>query len=171
MDPPLYPGGQIKLIFSLQHSGFRDNGWFSKLPYLAMKPGIWEMCQKLHMNPLSTPQRWNWAYFALRAAVSETCVRYGLIFKIAIFGHETWNLKNVPEVAYGPSFYPIGSKLSLFLLYMQLFPRYRPIFKVVIFGHETWNLKKVPQIAYGPSFYPIGSKLSLFLLYRRPFSR
>ncbi len=34
--------------------------------------------------------------------------RYGLILKIAIFGHETWNLKKVPEVAYGPFSTPRG---------------------------------------------------------------
>ncbi len=27
-------------------------------------------------------------------------VRYGLIFKIAIFGHETWQVAKVPEVAH-----------------------------------------------------------------------
>ncbi len=36
------------------------------------------------------------------------------MLKINRFGHETWNLKKVPEVAYGPSFYPKGAKLSLF---------------------------------------------------------
>ncbi len=54
------------------------------------------------------------------------------------FGHKTWNLKKVPEVAYGPSFYPMGSKLSLFSLYESWFPRYRLIFKI---GHIwAWNL-------------------------------
>ena len=50
--------------------------------------------------------------------------RYGPIFKIAIFGHETWQVAKVPEVAHMLSFYPRGSKLSLFLLYGQRFPRY-----------------------------------------------
>ena len=40
--------------------------------------------------------------------------RYRLIFKIAIFGHET---SKVPEVAHVHSFDPKGSKLSLILLY------------------------------------------------------
>ncbi len=40
--------------------------------------------------------------------------RYGPIFKIAIFGHETWPLAKVPAVAHIASFYPKGSKLSLF---------------------------------------------------------
>ncbi len=45
--------------------------------------------------------------FALRAAV----LRYWLFFKIAIFGHETWPLAKVPEVAHILSFYPRGSKI------------------------------------------------------------
>ncbi len=66
--------------------------------------------------------------------------------QIAIFGHETWNLKKGPEVAYGSSTYPRGSKLSLFSLYGQRFPRYGPILKSTIFGHETWNLEKGPEV-------------------------
>ncbi len=57
--------------------------------------------------------------------------RYVGIFKIAIFGHETWPLAKVPEVAPILSFYPKGSKLSLFLLYRQRFPRYVAIFNIV----------------------------------------
>ncbi len=45
--------------------------------------------------------------------------RYRLIFKIARFGHETWPLTKVPEVAYTVTFYPRGSKLSSFSLYRQ----------------------------------------------------
>ena len=57
----------------------------------------------------------NW----LQAAVSGIWAD----FEITIFGHETWNLKKGPEVAYGPSFYPRGSKLSSFSLYRQRFSR------------------------------------------------
>ncbi len=55
-----------------------------------------------------------------------------------------------------------GSKLRLFLLYGQWFPRYGPIFKITIFGDETWLLAKVPEVAHIDSFYPKGSKLGLF---------
>ena len=82
--------------------------------------------------------------------------RYRMIFKIAIFLYETWNLKKVPEVAYAPCFYPTGWKLTLFSLYGQRFPRYGPILKITIFGHEIWNLKKVPEVAYGPLSTPGG---------------
>ncbi len=66
---------------------------------------------------------------------------------------------------------PEGSKLSLFLLYGQRFPRYGPIFKIVIFGHETWQVAKVPEVAHIGllSFYHRGSTLSLLLLYGQQF--
>ncbi len=97
--------------------------------------------------------------------------RYGPIFKIVMFGHETWQVAKVPEVAHMLSFYPRGAKLSLFLLYGQRFLRYGPIFKIAIFGHETWQVAKVPEVAHMLSFYPKGSKLSLFLLYGQRFPR
>ncbi len=43
--------------------------------------------------------------------------RYGPIFKIAIFGHETWSLVKFPEVAHILDFYPRGSQLSLFSMH------------------------------------------------------
>ncbi len=48
-------------------------------------------------------------------------------------------------------FLPTGSKLSLFLLYGQRFPRHGPNFKIAIIGHETWPLAKVPEYAHVPS--------------------
>ncbi len=76
--------------------------------------------------------------FALRAAVSEIRVNFQ--------NSHIWpcNLAfgKVPDVAYILSFYPNGSKLSLFSLYGQRFPRYGPIFKINVFGHKIWNLKK-----------------------------
>ncbi len=39
------------------------------------------------------------------------------MFQIAIFGHETWPLTKVSEVAHILSFYPRGLQLSLFLVY------------------------------------------------------
>ena len=61
-------------------------------------------------------------------------LRYGPIFKIGIFGYESWPLAKVPKVAYILSFYPRGSKFSLFSLYGQWFPRYRPIFILPIWA-------------------------------------
>ncbi len=64
-------GIKIKLIFALRATVFEIRAGFSKLPYLGMKSRIWKKCWKLHMDPLSTPGGRNWAYFALRAVVSE----------------------------------------------------------------------------------------------------
>ena len=72
-------------------------------------------------------------------------MRYGPIFKIAIFGHETWQVAKVPEVAHIPSFYPRGSKLSLLLLYWQQFLRCGPKFHA-IFGHETCHWTKCQKL-------------------------
>ncbi len=68
-------------------------------------------------------------------------------------------LKRFTEVAYGPSFYPRGSKLSLFSLYGQRFPRYGSIFKIAIFGHKTWPLAKVPEIAHTLSTHGVEIEL------------
>ncbi len=39
--------------------------------------------------------------------------KYGSIFKIAIFGHGTWSLAKVLEVAHIASFYPRGVEIEL----------------------------------------------------------
>ncbi len=97
----------------------------------------------------------------------------GPFFKISIFGHDTWPLAKVPEVAHTCllSFYPKGSKWGIFSLYGQRFPRYGPIFKITLFRYETWPLTKYSEVAYMVSFYPRGLKLSLFLLYGQRFPR
>ncbi len=80
--------------------------------------------------------------FALRAAVSEIQAN----FKIAIFGHETWRFAKIPKVAHILSFYPWGSKLSLFSLYGQRFPRYRPISKLPYLGMKLGHWPKFPKL-------------------------
>ncbi len=83
----------------------------------------------------------------------------------------TWNLaigQSTTTCTY--TFYPGGSKLSLFSLYGQWFPRYRAIVKIGI-GHETWPLAKVREVAHILFFYPEGLKLSLFSLYAQRFPR
>ncbi len=47
-----------------------------------------------------------------------------------------------------------GSKLSLFSLYEQQFPRYVPIFKIAIFEHETWFLAKCQKLHIYPLSTP-----------------
>ena len=79
--------------FRSTDSGFRDIWHFSKLPYFGMKLCHWPKFQKLHIYSLSTPRGISQGVeiefiFPLRAVVSEI----GPIFKIAIFGQETWPL-------------------------------------------------------------------------------
>ena len=121
-----------------------------------MKLGHCQKFQNLHIYRLSTP---GGTKLSLLSLYEQRFLRYGPIFKIAIFGHETWSLPNVPEVAHIASFYNKGSKLSLFSLYGQQFPRYGQIFKIAIFGHKTWPTAKAPEVAHIPSFYTRGSKL------------
>ena len=104
-----------------------------------------------------------------------------IYFKIAIFGHKTWSLTKDPEVAHILSFYPRGSKFSIFSLYGKQFPRYGGgggggILKITILGMKLGHWPKVPEVACLLSFYHSGSKLSFFslstgkqLLSYRPF--
>ena len=59
----------------------------------------------------------------------------GRFSKLPYLGIKPGIWKKVPDVVCEPSFYPRGSKLSLFLLYGQWFMRYGSIFKIYIFGH------------------------------------
>ncbi len=157
-------------------SSLRDNGWFSKLPYLAMKLGHWSKFQKwhiyslsnprtrnwahsrstgsrfrdtgrfsyLHIYSLSTPRGWNWAHFLL---YGQEFARYGPSFKIAIFGHETWQVAKVPEVAHVGSFYPRGEGVEIEVIFNSTgsgFQDTGQFSKYHIFGHETWHVAKVP---------------------------
>ena len=87
------------------------------------------------------------------------------IFKLAILGHETWLLAKVPEIAHMLSFYPSGSKFSLFWLYGQQFPRYGPIFKIAI-GQSSRSCTHTPYLPSGG-----GGGLVLFSLYEQRFLR
>ena len=125
-------------------------GQFSTLPYLGMKLGHWPKSQKLHTYYIFLPGSLNSANIrSMGSTFRDTA-----LFSITIFGHKTWQVAKVPEVAHIPSFYSKGLNFSLFLLYGQWFSTYRPIFKIAIFGHETWQVPKVPVVAHILSFYP-----------------
>ena len=51
---------------------------------------------------------------------------------------EIWNLKNIPEVAYVPSFNPRTSKLGIIALRKTVYEM-QADFQIAIFGHETKN--------------------------------
>ncbi len=92
-------------------------------------------------------------------------------------GHDTWPLDKISEVAQSARsctytlFLPKGSKLSLFSLYGQQFPRYMPIFKTAIFGHETWPFAKVPETAHILPTVPPESQISLRFALRLAISK
>ncbi len=99
----------------------------------------WTLTKKIHkfhiyQYSLSTSWELKLSFFLL---CGQWFPRHSQIFKIAIFGHETWPLAKGPEVACILSFYTKGSKLILFSLYGQQFLRYGLIFKIAIFMHET----------------------------------
>ncbi len=112
-------------------------------------------------RPSFYPGYQNWGYFRSTGSGFRDTGRFS---KIAVFKHETWNLKNVPDVAYGPSFCARGLKLSLFLAL-------RAAFQNCLFEHETWNLKKSARSYIWTLFYLRGSQLSSFSLYGQSFSR
>ncbi len=112
------------------------------------------------------PRGRSWASFLL--FYGQPFSRYGQIFKISILGHETWNLKTGPKVAYLLSFYHRRSKLSLFSLYGQSFSRYGLIFKN--FHIWPWNLdfEDRPQswIYMYALFLPQGVEIKLIFALR-----
>ena len=101
---PSIQWGQNYAYFRSTGSSFRGTGIFTKLPYLGTKFDHWQKFQKLDINSFYTRgPKLGW--FSL---YRQAFPRYGPIFKIAIFGHETWPLAKVPEVAHILSFYPRG---------------------------------------------------------------
>ncbi len=85
----LFPPGAQNWAHS--HStgrGFWDTSWFSKLSYFGMN-------SRSCICTLFLPKRVEIDHiFAVRAVVSKI----GAIFKIAIFGHEAWQVAKVPEM-------------------------------------------------------------------------
>ena len=90
------PWGQNLTYFRFMGSSFQDTGPFSKLPYLGMKLGHWQKFQKLHIYSLFYPRE---LIFSLFSLYGQWLPRYRPIFKIAMFGHETWPLTKDPTAA------------------------------------------------------------------------
>ncbi len=106
------PRGSSLSLFRSRGRSFQDTGRFLKLPYLAMKPAHWPKFQKLHNAHIHS--------FYLRGSKLSLFLLYRQrfptnwpIFKILIFGHETWPVAKVPEVAHILSFYSEGTTQSL----------------------------------------------------------
>ena len=94
--------------------------------------------------------------------------RYGPIFNIAIFGHETKWPKFQQSHIYSLS--TPGVEIELIFVLRTAVSEISEI-KIAIFGHETWQASKVPEVPHILSFYPRGLKLGLFLRYGQRISR
>ncbi len=90
--------------------------------------------------------------------------RYGPIFKIAIFGHETWQVAKVPEVAHIPGtlFLRQGVEIKLIFALRAAVSEIRTIFQNCHIW--AWNLAigQIPEVAHIPSFYPRGRNWAYF---------
>ena len=135
----LRQGIKIELIFTLQAASSEIRANFQNCYIRAWNLAFGQSPEVAHIYALRFyPRGSNLSLFFL---CGKWFPRYEPIFKIAIFGHETWSSAKVPEVCtYMCSlFLPReggGLKLSLFSPYVHRFPRYWPIFKIAIFGCE-----------------------------------
>ena len=75
-------------------------------------------------------------------------LRYGRIFKIAIFGHETWPFAKVPEVAHMLSFYPRGRNWAYFCSTVSGFGDIDRFSKLPYLGMKLGNLPKCQNCTY-----------------------
>ncbi len=106
--PSIHPRGSKVSLFSLYGQWLLR---FSKLPYLGMKLGHWQKDSEVTHIPYFYPS----TPLSLFSLYGEWFLSYGPIFKLDIFGHETCQLAYLgPEVAHTLTFYPRGSKWSLF---------------------------------------------------------
>ncbi len=134
--------------FRCMGSGFQDNGWFSKLPYLTMKLGHWPKFRKWRIYSLSNPGARNWDYsHSMGSGFRDT----GRFSKVSYLG------MNSRTCTYS-LFLPQGVEIELIFTlgsYGQRFLRYRLICKIAIFGHLPSFMPK-----YGTfENWPVSSKL------------
>ena len=98
-----------------------------------------------------------WGLFSL---YGQLFPRYGLIFKIAIFGHQTWPLAKVPEIAHTVF---LLQAVEIEIVFAQSFSRYRGSnVRLILLYVAKFKVGKVPEVVNRLSFYPRGPKLSLF---------
>ena len=136
------PGSEINLTFALRAAVSEIRTDFQNFHIWAWNLAIWPKCQKLHIYCLSIPEGRSRAYFHSTSSGFQDMGRFS---KLPYLGMKLGHWAKFQNVAH-MSFYPRGSKFSLFSLYGQWFPRYRQIFKISIFGYETWPLVKVPEV-------------------------
>ena len=140
--------GRNWAYFRSTDSGFRDTGRFSKLIYLGIKLGLRPKFQKLHIHMYAF---WKFHSYVPLSHVKESEKKFVKIHQEA---HGPW--RSLWDPTHTLSVYPRRSKLSLFSLHGQRFPRYGLTFKIPIFGQGIWLLAKVPEVAHTISSYRRG---------------
>ncbi len=105
------PEGRNWAYFCSTCSGFWDTGRFSKLPYMGMKLANGQRSRSCSYMSSFYLRGSN---LSLYLFYRQRFPRYGPIFKIALFGHETWQVAKVPEVAH-ITFLPQGVEIDLML--------------------------------------------------------
>ncbi len=104
-----------------------------------MKLAHWQSSRSLHTDSLST--QGGLVNVELVFALLERFLRYGPILKIAIFGHETWNVKKSSRNCIGTPFTPHRTIKLIFALRTT-------VSEIQADFYETWPLAKVPEVAY-----------------------
>ncbi len=153
------PGGQNQVYFHSMGSGFRDTAWFFKISKFGHE--TWLLAIKVPEVAhaiFSTPGGRNWAYFCSTHSAFQDM---GPLSKLPYLGMKLGHWPKFQRL-HIYSLYLRGSKLSLFLLYGQWFPRYGHTFKICIFGHETWQVARVTEVAQYPLSTPWGQNWAYF---------
>ncbi len=138
----------------------------------------------LKINEISQKKKYSWinsnknSFFprglklSLFSLYGQRFPRYGPIFKIAIFGHETWPLAKVPEVAHILPFYPRGSKFSSFFALRAAVSEIGAYFQNCYI--EAWKfaiLAKVPEVEHVYTlFLPHGVNIDFIFILRAAVS-
>ncbi len=167
--PSFYPRGVKLSLFLLYEQQFPRYGPF----FLTCHIWAWNLASGQSSRSctrylLSTPRGSKLRLFVLNG---QQFPRYEAIFKIAIFGHETWQVAKVPEVAHIPSFYPQGVEIEVICAQRAAVSEIRGNLQNCHIWAWNFASGQNPELAHIPSFYPRGSKLSLFLLYGQRFPR
>ncbi len=141
-------GGRNWAYFCYTSSGFWDMDRFWKLPYLGMKPGTCNKCQKLHMDPLSTPG----SKLVLFRSTGRSFRDTGRFWKFPYLGMKPGIWKKCQT--HGPFFYPKGSKFRLFCSTGSGFRDTGRCWKLLYLGMKPGTWKKLKKLHMSPLSTP-----------------
>ena len=125
-------GSKIGVIFSV---GVK----FSKIQADFQNCHIWAWNLEFENSIIS--------YMSLFSLYGQRFPRYWSIFKIYCpkLGHETWNWKKVPEIAYAPTFYPEWSQTELVFALQAAFSEKRDVVRNFCYC-PSYMVKKSPHL-------------------------